>query len=545
VKADLTRSSFDPLKHFSQVLMQQGRVQLDADWNEQAAILLHLVRRLASDIFPDGVGGRGFEIAALDTKNPLFDDFVVGAGDLWVDGILCELEATPVDVLIPDQAKPQITVAAWTVDAMPFAVGQYLSVGGDDPTNSAVAVTGKITAAVYATATLTLDADLAALKNATNLRATRLVTYKSQPGGLPDAQRLAAGKQYQIYLDVWERLITSLEDDSIREVALNGPDTAARTQVVWQVRAFEFPAQAAPGGKGKTPPAPPPSLPECMAVQALDDALRRVGAGLLQARTQPAQESTDPCTISPDSRYRGPENQLYRVEVHAGRAAGADPARIATFKFSRENGSAVFPILKLDDANGTTTVRLGNLGRDDRFGLQPGDFVEIQDDRSVLANTVMPLLKVSSVDRSAMLVTLDGSAGVTAGADSSLHPLLRRWDQKAGNPSAGGLELVAGAARIAGDVWLDLEDGVQVRFPRAGQASYRSGDYWLIPARVATGNVIWATETETDAQGTVTVHQVAQPPNGVSHHYAPLAVLGITDGQAPAMRSCMPRFDMR
>ena len=41
MKGDFSRRTFDPQKHFSRVLMQQGRVQLDADWNEQAAIQLH------------------------------------------------------------------------------------------------------------------------------------------------------------------------------------------------------------------------------------------------------------------------------------------------------------------------------------------------------------------------------------------------------------------------------------------------------------------------------------------------------------------------
>ena len=39
-----------------------------------------------------------------------------------------------------------------------------------------------------------------------------------------------------VYLDVWERHITALEDDDIREKALGGPDTATRTKVVWQVK---------------------------------------------------------------------------------------------------------------------------------------------------------------------------------------------------------------------------------------------------------------------------------------------------------------------
>ncbi len=48
MKGDFSRLTFDPRKNFSSVLMQQGRVQLDADWNEQGAILLHYVRTLAA-----------------------------------------------------------------------------------------------------------------------------------------------------------------------------------------------------------------------------------------------------------------------------------------------------------------------------------------------------------------------------------------------------------------------------------------------------------------------------------------------------------------
>ena len=41
MKADFTRKTFNPAKNYSRVLMQQGRVQTDADWNEQFAALAH------------------------------------------------------------------------------------------------------------------------------------------------------------------------------------------------------------------------------------------------------------------------------------------------------------------------------------------------------------------------------------------------------------------------------------------------------------------------------------------------------------------------
>ncbi len=39
MSGDYTRFTFDPLKRYSGVLMQQGRVQLDSDWNEEIDIL--------------------------------------------------------------------------------------------------------------------------------------------------------------------------------------------------------------------------------------------------------------------------------------------------------------------------------------------------------------------------------------------------------------------------------------------------------------------------------------------------------------------------
>ena len=44
MKGDFARVTFDPSRHYSQVFQQQGRVLLEADWNEQAHIQLHLLR---------------------------------------------------------------------------------------------------------------------------------------------------------------------------------------------------------------------------------------------------------------------------------------------------------------------------------------------------------------------------------------------------------------------------------------------------------------------------------------------------------------------
>jgi hypothetical protein len=76
MKGDFTRNTFDPRKHFTRVLMQQGRVQLDADWNEQAAILLYYLQSLAADLIGPHAGPRRW----VSNRQRPADDFVIGQG---------------------------------------------------------------------------------------------------------------------------------------------------------------------------------------------------------------------------------------------------------------------------------------------------------------------------------------------------------------------------------------------------------------------------------------------------------------------------------
>src|ERR1700733_11040460 len=157
--------------------MQQGRVQLDADWNEQAAILLHLMRRLTADVLgPVAVAGTGFEVAVLAAATTATNDVAIAPGDIYVDGILCELAATPVAIL--NWNKAVITVANWTVDRISYAVGQYLLLS-DDAQPGIAPVVAQIAGVNSGTMTLTMDQDFSGLPlhDATQGRARRLTTY--------------------------------------------------------------------------------------------------------------------------------------------------------------------------------------------------------------------------------------------------------------------------------------------------------------------------------------------------------------------------------
>src|SRR6266536_5554916 len=506
-KGDFTRDSFafDPLRRrrFSRVLMQQGRVQLDADWNEQMDLLLYAQRTLIKDLVGrhwgvfdfdideqvdsppnkhhgsikhDSINPNSFKIKQLQTTPP---DFSIGKGHYYVDGILC----------VNDHEDKQ------------------------------------------------------------------LLTYMGQE---PQPDRLVDNR-YWVYLDVWERQVTFLEDSDIREVALgeNGPDTATRAEVVYQV-------------KTSTVPDIPPDTFDRFGLngtevgdgllrikfvedstQMWEDQLQSEFRGALKARGKaPAEGDVDPCITPPDAQFRGDENQLYRVEIHTGGTA----AEGATFKWSRENGSVVFPIVEL----GSNSVTLENLGRDSHLSLEAGDWVEIVDDDYILqvatlqgpADTppsvsVNPLLQVDKIEVDAVnvLVTLKGTLP-DVGKDPKKHPLLRRWDQRAGTGKKGGepkllkdgtIQIKEG---ITEDSWLTLEDGVQIQFQPRGETiethsgsvppkhSYRTGDYWLIPARTIIGDVLWPQKNDpSTGMPYLSGYPEALPPHGVNHHYALLAVV--------------------
>jgi hypothetical protein len=340
------------------------------------------------------------------------------------------------------------------------------------------------------------------------------MAYSEQPGYPFDdtttVEALAGARGVLVYLDVWERHVAAAERPEMREVALGGPDTTTRAALVWQVKIL----------RGRRP------LSCADAV-----GLARQRPPLLRARAhRPEGKPRDGVMDQPAPGYRGTENRLYRIEIQrGGRAVSAGTgSEVATFSWSRDNGSVVFPVLHHSQTDGKVVLRLGGLGQDTRGGLTPGGWVQLVDDASTLRGAGSPVLSIDSVDLSEAIVVLTGAADGT-GSDPGLHPVLRRWDHDAGVPSVSDAgALLVREAMTADDGWIELEDGVMVQFPAPSPGQphndYRTGDYWLVPARTSTRDVIWPTETVDD-------RQAARPrtPDGIGHSFAPLAVASLRD----------------
>jgi hypothetical protein len=485
-KGDFTRDTFHPDKHFVRVLLQQGRVQLDADWNEENSIILHYLQTLTKDLIGTHGGPSkncGFEIVPLWSKEPSSLDFAICCGHYYVDGILCEAETPTTTIVRVERStkKPETRRNAkhvWTKS----------------------------------------DEKVEKLKK-DKIEYRQVTTYNEQPDyPLPESEKLRNTTfPCLVYLDVWERHITYIEDDSIREVALGGPDTTTRSKTIWQVKTRTL----------KDNFARPAECYNTEMQALLYNNLQTNNRGRLKARVAQQQYANAPesCVAEARASYLGTENQLYRVEIHRGNEQEGP-----TFKWSRENGSVAFPISRIEGS----MVTLSTLGRDSRLSLEVGDFVEIEDDDYVLQNRAGRLLEIVEINRTNIKVLLDEKPSSTVGTDTRKHPLLRRWDHRKGDPKAGGLTLSDGAAIVRETEWLKLENGIEILFEGEDQ-TYCTGDYWLIPARAVTQDIEWPrTSGSPDALS----------PHGVPHHYAPLAIISI-GGKALRVKDCRRKFRMQ
>jgi hypothetical protein len=435
---DYTRFSFDPADDYAGVRMQQGKVMVDADWNE----LVDALDRRARAESIDTVGRcavpretpNGFRIT-IDAGT-----LTIGPGRAYVDGLLAENRGA----------------------------GEL----GHDPSLE-------------------------------ELRGGESLPYDRQPY-LPEPPDPALGDAL-VYLDVFRREVTAVEDPGLRDPAI-GFDTTTRTQTIWQVRTHPV------DGGGVDCDTELETVPGWLERNA-------PSAGRLTSAAIGTPVADDPCALPATGGYRGLENRLYRVEIHEGGELGE-----ASFKWSRDNASLTVAVTDID---ALTTLTVDSVGGDATMRFGVGDWAEVLDDRLELAGAPGVLRKVAAVDPVSGTVELSDPlpADVFDVTDPpSLRTRLRRWDQAGEVLAPDGTRVAdvdasGGAITVPGAGEVILEDGVVISFSSATAGGrFRTGDHWCFAARTADGSV----------------EELAQaPPRGVHHHYCALAVI-----EAGAVHDC-------
>jgi len=464
VSFDNSRYTFNPRKDYSGVVMQQGRVQLDADWNEWLSELSRRMQAGTLDILGRAVYPAStpyaFQITASSSGGT--NVLTIGPGRMYVDGLLAENHGDP-------------SAAVW------------------DPALAEVSNTPQ---PPPATETGALD-------------------YTQQPYMPPGTALPTGNGPFLAYLDVWVRPVDYLNDPDLIEKAV-GIDSTGRLQTVWQVRLLDL-TTSDPGATcdSDIPGWPPPA-----------------SAGLLTTGTTPTAPS-GPCCLSTGTAYTGMENQFYRVEIHqpgAPEASAVPPAAlgpgIATFKWSRDNGSVVTGVISISNVtnslgNPASQLAVQSLGRDQVLGFAPGNWIEIVDDSLEFGGQPGELHQIDTIDFSAKTITLATKlTGFSSGdTDPTRHTRIRRWDQSGKVYEQDGTTVwwdidaqdTADIPVPPSGTSLILENGIIVSFDLSSAGgSFLTRDFWNFAARTADGSV----EIFNKAR-----------PRGLHHHYTRLSIV--------------------
>jgi len=473
---DISRPTSSPWNDFLGVVMQQGRVQLDSDWNEWQAEVTRRIQAGTMDtiglaVYP-ATTPNAFRIKASQVNG--VRQITIGAGRMYVDGLMVENHG-PV-------ATPQWDSALAELSGAPAA-----------PPNVA-------------------EVDL---------------DFTAQPY-LRDAALLPSNGPFLVYLDVWRRPVTYVEYPELIETAV-GVDTTGRLQTVWQVKLLDV-SDIRAGIDCSTLDS---AIPKWAS-------LLQPPASQLTAFAAPSTTSGPCCltpsigyTGMENQLYRVEIHQ----GGSANASGSANPVS-ATFKWSRDNASVITAVTAIGSAtnvagNQTTQLTVQSTGRDDILSFKSGDWIEITDDFLELNGQPGELHRIETNGVSKALKTITLQTAVSSVFQTRMtrsndyHTRICRWDrdptgkvlQSDGVTVWTDLDAPSSTGQIPvppPGTSLILENGVTVTFsvnpaivnPAGG--SFAPGHFWSFAARASDG----------------TVQPLKQaPPIGIHHHYARLAVV--------------------
>ena len=489
---DYSKDSFDALKNFAGVLMQQGRAVLDSDWNEMVRIFERRIRAECVDTIGRAVVPKetpdGFALRIEGGTKVTVD-----RGTFYLNGYRLENSGLADFAAkgLNDADPPVFDRARRDDDDSPMPEGvldEMISPPGGD----ALAYDGQ--------------------------------PYWPTPDPLPgvnldDDVGVPSGGPHLAYLVAWEREVTSVKMPELLEPALDGIDTTTRLQTVWQLRFLE---NVGPNTTCETPD------------EDIDGWLQLIvpSTARLTTDTIDIEEPEDPCLVPPTDGYTGVENQLYRVVL--GFVSDDEDATQgdARFKFSRENASIVVSVESI--ANPANRINVSRIGRDAILAFRPGDWAEITDDHREFNLRSGRMLRISEVHPETREIIFEAEIDadgnddlIPSGQDGDTlvarHTRLIRWDQQGEIRLANGdllVDLDAPGADGLIPVPTDgtpviLESGITVSFSTAeGPGRYRDMDYWQFYARTA---------------GTQIQRLNTAPPDGIQRHYAKLAVVSFPE----------------
>jgi len=389
LKGDFSNYRYRPGANYISVLKQQGRVDLDSDWNEQSEITERLIRQLVSSLLGDFAVPLGGNKITRDNSCALkISNFSAGPGGV--------------------------------VD---FDIGRGIVYAGGRP--------------------YTMVSDL---------------TFRTQLD-YPEPEITGQGNDLLVYLEIWDKTVSYIDDVTLREPALGGPDTCLRKKVIGQVKARYV-----------------SDIKDSREAAEVLDAIDKTDPLLF---TLKIDQSAHQIPISFGDLDMGggliPGNLHFRVELHRGLSSNGGFSE--GFKWSDENAATIVRILKIQSQN---TLLIEETEAVSGEFLKEGDWVEISNEVSELNRQGGQMAVIESLSQE--------DDGFLATLNDEIHPLLRRF--KIGEKSGPKMNLAPRLRRWSGyesplalKSVFDLGRGIKATFHGGKNSEFRPGDFWTFAMR--------------------------------------------------------------
>ena len=472
---DNSRFTFNPWRDFAGVVMEQGRVQTDADWNEWLAEISRRIQAGTLDLMGHAVYPAttpyAFQIAVTSTGGT--PSISIGLGRMYVDGLLAENHGARATA----QWDPALAEMSGTPQPPPSA-------------------------------------------------SVNPIDYAAQPY-YPNAPTdvLSKSTTFLAYLDVWTRPVSWLQDPHLIDKAI-GVDTSGRLQTVWQVRLMDATGK---NWSCATPDSDIPYPPGSAGVLSTD-VVPNPSAG-------PCCLTTSTGYTGVENQFYRVEIHQGGTPNATGTISGSTGATFKWSRENASVETGVTLIAAATNTLGNPAAQLTvlSLGRDQVLGFTPGNWIEIIDEALELGGAPGELHQIDSIDIAGKTITLTSALSATSAFGmgtpvAKSHTRIRRWDQSGTVYQEDGVTVwcdlgASGTGAIPvpeGGTTLILENGIVVTFGlSSASGGFNVADFWTFAARTADGSV---------------EKLAAARPRGIHHHYTKLSVVSLPNS-APDCRT--------
>jgi hypothetical protein len=432
--SDRARVSFDPSRKWRGLVAQQGRVTVEADWNEAAAIQALSDRLIALDVIgPLGTPHSGYAVTAGGSGSPPGGSppsggpgpLTVGTGTVYVGGTRLDLDQeVELDGTLQPDWLDQSTDTLWVAP---------------EP------------------------------------------AVPSPPSSPPvSANEL-------VYLLAVEQEVSALEVPELADVALGGPDTMQRLRILQRFVRWPTNSPDCTGAWAEVQAAWQTTGLD------FDSATMLLGsAAQLEVSFDPVPPNAGPCEPAATGGYLGPENQMIRVQV-----ASVDPATgVPTIMWGFDNATFLYELQSIAPVPGGPGVVLTLTQNpiDSYHYPQADQAVELLRDAAALSPTDDgngPFEYIASgsgfvttvttaYNPSLMTLTVaDQPPADYLSASATPAPYLRVWQGTAEAPAGTAVELETASATT----------GIQVTLTSSG--GFHPGDFWRFAVRPSVANLIY------------------------------------------------------